>query len=545
VARALPFHGPGQTLIALAAWEQIVSHVSPKDTDRTSPQRVVLALPEAEWARDLVEGLKRAGFLPHCTPSAEVAAMVLSFRDPIAIFIDESLLETSGYRLLDTFRVSAPEAPVFLVVDAADTEKRVHALARGVEDCLCRPFSPQEAVIRLRRVLERHRAARRLGARLAEVESQAERRRESADALRSQLRADATILARTIDFQQRLEFKGDPRASRERFLRHLHAQLRVAPLAVLVAPREGATHLVPAATLDLAHHLGTPLRLPVRGAVASLLETSGAPLVLSRLAGVPGMREEAGILAAGGFTAVVPLLCEGRLDGIVLLGEAASGGTPDDATLRLAHFLVSAAAPGFRAERRWTAERELSLETLSLLVNRLEGRNAFLQGHAVRVASLCEDLGTRLGLGAEELTRLSVIALLHDVGRFEVDPLVWCKTDRLSEAEWRVVHRHPVDGARLLEDAAWPASVLGPVRHHHERWDGTGYPDGLRGTAIPYPARVLAVADSLEALTSPRPHRAALPRADALRVIREGAGAQFDPDVTAILVEEYSEEVVG
>jgi HD-GYP domain-containing protein (c-di-GMP phosphodiesterase class II) len=110
---------------------------------------------------------------------------------------------------------------------------------------------------------------------------------------------------------------------------------------------------------------------------------------------------------------------------------------------------------------------------------------------------------------------------------------VWSLTGPLAPADRRLVERHPLEGERLAAEAAWPGTVLRGIRHHHERWDGSGYPGGLTGEAIPLEARILAVADAYEAMTSPRPHRPAIAADQALARIRGGAGVQFDPQLAA------------
>jgi HD-GYP domain-containing protein (c-di-GMP phosphodiesterase class II) len=222
---------------------------------------------------------------------------------------------------------------------------------------------------------------------------------------------------------------------------------------------------------------------------------------------------------------------------VLLLGEGKAGGVPDEETLRLAQFLASSLVPTLAAQNRWAEDRHVSAETLRFLVSALEARNPYLRGHSQRTALLAERIGMRLGMKGAELSRLTTAALLYDIGWFEINAAFWSKEGPLGPEDWKLVKRHPEEGARILTEASWPESVVAAVRHHHERWDGTGYPQGLRQQAIPWPARIIAVADALEALTRPRAHRPALSLADALRLLRDESEIQFDPNVVDVVRE--------
>jgi HD-GYP domain-containing protein (c-di-GMP phosphodiesterase class II) len=124
---------------------------------------------------------------------------------------------------------------------------------------------------------------------------------------------------------------------------------------------------------------------------------------------------------------------------------------------------------------------------------------------------------------------------LHDVGKIAVPTEILGKEGPLSEQEWDVMRRHPVTGARVVEPIAGSPTVVDVVRHHHERWDGRGYPDGLAGEAIPLAARIFSVCDALEAMTAARPYREAMSAEVALGRVQEASGAQFDPAVVTSL----------
>lgn len=155
--------------------------------------------------------------------------------------------------------------------------------------------------------------------------------------------------------------------------------------------------------------------------------------------------------------------------------------------------------------------------------------------HCERVTVNSVACGTFLGLPAEELARLEWAARLHDVGKVAVPQAILRKPGVLTHEEMQIVQRHSDDGADMLVAAAKElATIAKAVRHHHERWDGTGYPVGLKAEAIPLESRIIAIVDMYEALTSDRPYRGAMCPDDAYREVLVRAGTQFDPDVVAV-----------
>ena len=176
---------------------------------------------------------------------------------------------------------------------------------------------------------------------------------------------------------------------------------------------------------------------------------------------------------------------------------------------------------------------------LERLSGALESRDLYTHGHSKRVTRHSYRIARRLGLPAADAARIRTAAALHDVGKMETPREVLNKPGRLSDEEFAAIKRHPVDGARMVE-ALGDDDLTAMVRHHHERLDGGGYPDGLVGGAIPLGARVIAVADTFDALTSNRPYRTGCRHKKALDILRAEAGTQLDPDVVAAFLSYYS-----
>ncbi len=170
------------------------------------------------------------------------------------------------------------------------------------------------------------------------------------------------------------------------------------------------------------------------------------------------------------------------------------------------------------------------------LVNALEARDKYTSGHSQRVTDLAADITRKMKLSPEATDTIILAGLVHDIGKIGISESILNKPDRLTDEEYRQIQRHPEIGERILSPVAADEEILRLVRSHHEHFDGSGYPDGLRSEQIPLGARILAVADAFEAMTSERPYRKALDPTEAYAEIERRKGAQFDPEVVDVLL---------
>jgi putative nucleotidyltransferase with HDIG domain len=183
-----------------------------------------------------------------------------------------------------------------------------------------------------------------------------------------------------------------------------------------------------------------------------------------------------------------------------------------------------------RAVRRQTRRvRRTFLSAITSLARTVEERDPYTAGHSRRVRRYATLLAEAISLDARQHRLLRLAAQLHDIGKVAVPDAILNKPSNLTPAEFEIVRQHPVTGERILAPVMRSRTVLAAIRSHHERLDGTGYPDGLAGERIPLLARVIAIPDCFDALTTSRAYRAALPAAQALEILRAGAGAHFEP----------------
>jgi ribonuclease P protein subunit RPR2 len=186
--------------------------------------------------------------------------------------------------------------------------------------------------------------------------------------------------------------------------------------------------------------------------------------------------------------------------------------------------------------------RRTHLATIAALSRAIETKDNYTGDHTERVASVSVALARRLGYDGQDLDAIEIGALLHDVGKIGVPEAILQKPAPLDEDEWQVMKKHPLLSEYILAEADLPSIVREIARWSHERVDGTGYPDGLDGDQIPLPARIVLVADALDALTTDRPYRGGRPLEAAMIELRANAGTQFCPTVIEALEAVYRDE---
>ena len=176
-------------------------------------------------------------------------------------------------------------------------------------------------------------------------------------------------------------------------------------------------------------------------------------------------------------------------------------------------------------------EFEIEDMTIRTLMGVLYEKSSREEQHSRRVSGYCFALGTQLGLSLEHRIQLGKIGLLHDIGKISIPNTILDKPGRLLPTEWQEIHQHPVNGYRFLSAVVGMDGVAETVLAHHERYDGEGYPNGLRGQHIPLNARIVAVADAYDAMVSARPYRDGLTHEEAMEELRRGTKKQFDPEI--------------
>jgi len=236
----------------------------------------------------------------------------------------------------------------------------------------------------------------------------------------------------------------------------------------------------------------------------------------------------------------VPIRVNGDVRGELLVANKASPfGAEDEACLAtLAGFI----GPVITNHQLMLQIRQGYLGAVEALVKAVEAKDPYTKGHSERVARFAVAIAREMGLASEQVEDIKIGAMLHDVGKIGVPEVIINKTDKLTEDEWEVIRDHPKVAAQILDPFNTSKDVLAMVYHHHERYDGKGYPAGLKGDDIPLAARILKVADSFEAMTSGRPYRSAKTRSEAVQELKTYSGSHYDPTVVSALLRVLARE---
>lgn len=238
---------------------------------------------------------------------------------------------------------------------------------------------------------------------------------------------------------------------------------------------------------------------------------------------------------------LLPIKSEKEIFGVLNIYREGEAKLLSQSDLELLTIFATQAGLAVKSRQHFTELEKGCLSALHSVASFVEGRSHYTRGHMERVAQLCEQLGWRIGLSEEEINTLKLAASLHDIGLIGVSEAILNMPGELAPTEWDMVRLHPVIGDEILSPLKFLSEARYIVRHHHERLDGRGYPDGLLGDEIPPSVRVISLCDSYDAMTSPRPWRQALSKDEAIAMIKEEKGTKFDPEIADAFVDMLGE----
>jgi putative nucleotidyltransferase with HDIG domain len=191
-----------------------------------------------------------------------------------------------------------------------------------------------------------------------------------------------------------------------------------------------------------------------------------------------------------------------------------------------------------KLQQAYRTLKKAYLDSVKVLAEAIDAKDPYTRGHSDRVRKMSLQIATSLGFTEERMEILEYGALLHDIGKIGIKDEILRKPGALSPEEYQTIQEHPLIGVKIVEGIEFFKDKISMIRHHHEHFDGKGYPDGLIGEAIPLEARIIAVPDAFDAMASLRPHREAMPLEDILLEMGKCSGKQFDPNILEIFLQE-------
>jgi len=234
--------------------------------------------------------------------------------------------------------------------------------------------------------------------------------------------------------------------------------------------------------------------------------------------------------------AALPVAAKGKKRGVLLLCNKRSGPfTEDDTQILLA--IGQHAGLAMENSRLHDELNEAYAATIAVLADAIQAKDAYTRGHCEGVSKLAVEVGRRLELGDEQLQQVRYAALLHDVGKIGIPDGILLKPSKLMAEEFMIIQKHPQIGRDIVARVAALSGLGDVILHHHEKWDGSGYPEGLAGEGIPLISRIVGAVDAFDAMTSPRPYRSPVESAIAVEELRRCAGSQFDPHIVELVAD--------
>jgi putative nucleotidyltransferase with HDIG domain len=298
--------------------------------------------------------------------------------------------------------------------------------------------------------------------------------------------------------------------------------------------------------VGLPEQIDSDMRIPLRsGGVSHWVVEHQQPLLI---AGIEQARQFNKVSLLGFDRESIicaPLIIKDEVIGTITIAnkQDESAFSADD--LELLATIAAQASIAIKNARLYEEQQATYLNTVQALVSAIEASDAYTRGHSERVTRYSLAVARQMSLSTNALNRLEQAAILHDIGKIGIDIGLLHKEDKLSSADVDILRQHPIIGVRILEPIHFLKNVREIIEQHHERFDGTGYPHGLVGEDVLLEARILAVADTYDAMTSDRPYRKALAHDIAIGEIAQNAGTQFDPEVARAFIAMFQESEVG
>lgn len=450
------------------------------------------------------EGLIDNGYTVLTANNGEEALHILAREHVDLVVSDIKMPRLGGLELIKAIRDRGQDTAVIVLTGYGTIENAVECLQLGASDYLLKPFDFSRLFHKIEKVFE-------------------ERRLKRYD-------TEVGGLLHILSLERELSVELDEPGLLKKFLHHVNKTFRPSAMAYFV-PR--LKRMEPVFTRGLFFQ--EPAALQWFERLAGSVASSAQPRLIDPMAG-DGDQGTKKFGLSGVSAMAAPLNSFYEKDGVLVVisdaqarRQSGKGFGLND--LQLFSIFTSHAGSAAGYHRSCRRIRLMNVEFITSYVQAVEAKDPYTKGHSERVRDFCLHLGGSLGLDNGQLEDLGAAALLHDIGKIGIPDEILNKPKTLTSQEEYVMRRHPAIARDILAGVKSLRPVLPVVYHHHERYDGSGYPDGLSGEAIPYLARIIQVADGFEAMTSNRAYQKARGTREAMEILQDGAGKQWDPNI--------------
>ncbi|MCX5800064.1 MAG: response regulator [Candidatus Eisenbacteria bacterium] len=502
--------------------------------ERSKKKKVLVADDDPRVVELLHITLSQNGYDVLSAVDGREALEVADKHRPDVVILDVKMPKADGYEVCAALKASSTgcRPPVILISGQCDATSRLEGLLKGADDFLMKPFSPRELIAKIDKALKGFEDSKILTDVSVKLEKEIKRGEQELEKVNNELKRLLYSKDTLIGLSQQLNSCLRLEALLDTFLLTVVGQLRVESACFFIAKGWDSRVLVHSLSKGVRPGLVEHLQILFDSSLGSILASHEKPLGIDELESCPGAGDQVKAIAAAGFILCHPIHVRGRLIGALLLGERVHGNGFTELDMEMLASLSSSAGIAIENARLYNELQETYVATIKAFVNTIEAKDPYTRGHTERVAEYATAIAEGMGLGPDEIENIRFGAILHDIGKLGVYEQILWKPTALDEEEWKIVKSHPETGASILTGIRFLEKAIDIVRHHHERLDGKGYPDGLKGDALSLYARIACVADSFDAMTSDRAYRDALSVEEALAQMVEKSGTQFDPTVT-------------
>ncbi len=481
-----------------------------------------------ETLKDIL--LEIGGIAVDCVGDGEAAFSLIRTRRSDLVFLDIRLPGIDGLELLNLVKRHDSNLPVVMITGFPSVESAIQAMKDGAADFITKPFRSQQI---------EHIVQKQLGHETVIPSPEFAAILKSDDDTNEALSARLNSKIKELSILYSIsESMGDADFDVDRFYEEIvdmASMITGAERTSLMILDRAANELRIKAAKGLSEQIVGSARVPMGDGVAGRVMKSGKPLLVkdrkpSSSGAVRKTYKTASYVS-------IPLTIKGETFGVLNVTDKSDGGQFDEGEALLLLTLVRKAALNLENSLLYETLYNNLIHTLQCLVTTLEAKDHYTHRHSERVTDLAVKIAEAMSCSREEIESIRFAGLLHDIGKIGIHDAVLQKSDTLTEEEFSLVRTHPIVGEKIVGPLGLLPMETAVVRNHHERWDGGGYPDGLAGEAIPRVARILAVADSYDAMTSDRPYRSGKTPAEAMDELRQCAGSQFDRSVVRAFLE--------
>jgi len=446
------------------------------------------------------------------------------------IFIDIRMPGMDGLELLKLIKRHNPSLTVIVLTGFPSVDYAIQTMKEGAADFITKPFRFEqiEHVVRKQLSHEEKKSPEDFaGLVLSEDEKQ--------ESLNGRLKNKIKELSILYSISESMG-AGDFDMDRfyEKIVDMASTITGAERTSVMILDRE-ANELRIKAAKGLSQKIVVSTRVPLGSGIAGRVVSSGKPLFVKDNVRSPA-RAAKKAYKTGSYISI-PLSIRGEAFGVLNVTDKGDGSHFDEGEALLLLTLAKRAALNIENNLLYETLYNSLVDTLQCLVTTLEAKDRYTQRHSERVTNLARRIAEAMSCSEEEMESLRFAGLLHDIGKIGIHDAVLQKPDSLTEAEFSLVKTHPIVGENIIRPLGLLPIEAAVVRNHHERWDGKGYPDGLAGREIPLLARILAVADAYDAMTSDRPYRSAKKPDQAIDELKRCTGSQFDKTVVETFLE--------